>query len=39
MGNTSIPIHDYDALRRMSWKIIPSWGQETNVGNLDADYS
>ena len=39
MGNTSIPIHDYDAIRRMSWKIIPSWGQETNVGNLDADYS
>ena len=37
-GNVDTPIHDWDALRRMTWKIIPSYGTESNVGYVDNDY-
>lgn len=37
-GNNKKPIHDWDELRRISWKIIPRWHQKANVGHIDTDY-
>lgn len=38
LGNCTKPEHDWDALRRAAWKIIPSYGQEENIGTLNAQY-
>lgn len=37
-GNVNKPIHDWDALRRMSWKIVPTISTESNAGYVDTDY-
>ena len=39
-GNTSQTEHDWEAIKRMSWKIIPSWGlsEKGSVGALNHDY-
>lgn len=38
-GNLNKQEHDWEALRRASWKIIPSIGQEKNVGSIDFNYN
>lgn len=39
LGNISAPHHDYDALQRIAWKIIPSYEYNYSaVGHVDTDY-
>lgn len=37
-GNINSSIHNWDALRRMSWKIVPGYGTESNVGYINSEY-
>lgn len=40
-GNVETPEHDWDAIKRFTWKIIPRWSQtaEGAIGTLDANYN
>lgn len=37
-GNLTKKERDWDLLRRISWKIIPSFGQKQNIGSIDKNY-
>lgn len=40
-GNVDTPEHDWDAIKRFTWKIIPRWSQaaEGAIGTLDTNYN
>ena len=40
-GNVDTPEHDWDAIKRFTWKIIPRWSQtaEGAIGSLDTNYN